>query len=166
MVPKSAADKPPKSPSTREDNSTVIWGDAELKDFIKVPRALIYLRGFVAAQPKYDKLKPHHLLFLLALAARKFKKKKIQAYWLYLGRDLGVEKDTVRKWAYQLEKMGLLTITRFRRKTDAKSPTPGFRNDKNAFDLTPFVSLVETAYAARRKVQDSKRRRRAAEETH
>jgi hypothetical protein len=37
------------------------------------------------------------------LAGRKFQRKPIRAYWEEVAWDLGVGKDTVRKWAYELK---------------------------------------------------------------
>src|SRR4051794_8439545 len=87
--------------------STVIWGDnLEKGDFLKVPRAMIYVRRY--GGDLGVKLQPRHIHFMLALAARKYQKKMIRGYWLHLARDLGVSRHTVRKWAYEIRDLGLL----------------------------------------------------------
>jgi hypothetical protein len=136
--------------ATRErGESTSLWGQADAGDFIKTPRALIHIHRYIRGREQYQHLKglkPHHILLLLSLAARKFRKKRIRAYWKYLGEDLGASRDSARRWGRELKRMGLIKIRPYRRKVD-QDTTPGFRNDRNAFDLSPLVKLVEEAYA-------------------
>ncbi len=145
---------PPKSSKPSESNGsqstkevTIIWGEiVEAEDYIKVPRALLRLPRY---QTQY-KLKPRHVLLLLSLASRKFKKKTIRVYWEELAEDLGVNKDSVRKWAYELRNWGLLRIAQHRGRDPDKNRV-GHRNERNSFDLSPFVEVVDKAYRLRRK---------------
>lgn len=102
------------------------------------------------------KLKPRHVLLLLSLASRKFKKKKIRVYWEELAEDLGVNKDTVRKWAYELRDWGLLWIAQHRGR-DPDRNRVGHRNERNSFDPSSFVEVVDKAYRIRRKDRERSR---------
>ncbi|MBA3483399.1 MAG: hypothetical protein H0T51_16440 [Pirellulales bacterium] len=136
------------------DESTVIWGKKlESGDFIKVPRAL--LRIYRYRDGLADKLKPRHILLLLVLASRRFKEKPLRVYWEELADDLGVSRETVRKWAYELIEEGWLTTTqvRGRDKTDKRI---GYRNERNIFDIGPFVELVKEAKAERDRQKDAR----------
>jgi predicted ArsR family transcriptional regulator len=85
---------------------------------------------------------------LLNLAARKFKNKPTRAYWDELATDLGTKRATVRKWAYELEAMKLLRISRHKGKSGLEG-RPGRKNDRNSFDISPFVRCIEAAYETR-----------------
>ena len=127
--------------------STVIWGDdLESGDFIKVPRTFVWLGRF--ANLRKLGVQPRHQLLILALAARKYEKKPIRVYWESLAHDLGQKKDTVRKWAYELRDMGLLRITQHRGR-DPETGRVGYRNDRNSFDISPFVEIVKKHRPAR-----------------
>jgi len=125
----------------------------EQGDFIKVPRTLCYLGRY---DPEFaSELRPRHLLLLLNLAARKFKGQANRAYWVELACDMGTKPATVRKWAYELEKMGLLKIKRHKGRASVEGK-PGVKNDRNTFDFAPFVERLGPAFANR--VQDRDRR--------
>ena len=89
---------------------TVIWGIAEGGDWIPVPRALLLIG--TSDDPRAKLLKPRQIVLALSLAAKKFKDKKTRRLWHYVAKDLNVSRDTVRKWAYELERFGLLKIKR------------------------------------------------------
>ncbi len=157
-----AIDKPPKAlarpaAANAEPGGTVIWGaEVEHEDFVKVPRTLFRLGRYDAELAA--RLKSRHILLLLALAARKFENKPIRAYWEELAEDLGESKNTVRKWAYQLRDSQLLVI-RHHRGRDPERNKPGHRNERNSFDIAPFVAAVEKAW--RNRCIDRKRRKTA-----
>lgn len=156
MAPRSTAERRKKtSRSSAESKSTVVWGkDVEAEDFVKVPRTVLRLA-------RYDtsiNLQPRHMMLLLSLASRKFQDKKIRAYWEELGDDLGVSKDTVRKWAYELEKRGVIKIIRHRGR-DQKRRRVGVRNDRNEFDLSPFIARVEKAFRVRERDREERAKR-------
>lgn len=134
--------------------STVVWGQqAEHEDFLKVPRTLTRLGRYERRAGK--EIQPRHIILLLALAGRKFRDDPIRARWQDLATDLGVKSDTVRKWAYELKKMKLLSIHRM------KSATP--TNDRrNIFDINPFVECVNQAFEQR--LKDRKERAAKAEQ--
>jgi hypothetical protein len=148
------------SPSGGEPDkdSTIIWGTKlEQEDFIKVPRALLMLGRY--GDEKAKVLEPRHILLLLLLAGRKYKDKPIRAYWEELAEDLGRGPSTVRKWAYQLRDSGLLKLRQHRGK-DPETNRPGIRNERNSFDFSPFLAILETAYDARSRVREARRERR------
>jgi len=133
--------------------ATVVWGkDVEQGDFLKVPRALLGIHRY---RDGLKWLKPRHLL-LLVLAGRKYQDKPIRVYWEELANELGVDRDTVRNWAYQLEKKGLLRIIRIKGR-DPENNRIGNRNDRNAFELSPFISVVKEAWTERRRKKPIRR---------
>jgi DNA-binding transcriptional ArsR family regulator len=152
---RSDATSRPRAPAKVADaESTIIWGgDVESGDFIKVPRTVLALGRY--GSESVAKLRPRHIVLLLALAARKYQKKEIRAYWQRLAEDLGVSVDTVRKWGYELRDAGLIRIKNYRRR-ESGSDRLGTRNDRNGFDIEPFVKEVARAF----KVRDKDRRQR------
>lgn len=146
-----APKKPPKS------EPTVIWGsEVERDDYIIVPRAFLLLS-------KYDDelaqlLQPRHMQLILILAARKFQKKPIRAYWEELAKDLGTKANTVCKWAYQLEELDLLIIKRHKGPAREEGGKPGARNERNSFDISPLVERIKKAYALRKTERASRKR--------
>jgi hypothetical protein len=139
--------RPPTETKAKDKPPTVIWGkELESDDFIMVPRTMLYLGRFVDIRKRG--IQPRHHLLILALAARKFGKKPIRAYWESIAQDLGQKKDTVRKWAYELRDMGLLRITQHRGR-DPETNRVGYRNDQNSFDISPFVEFVKESHPAR-----------------
>ena len=137
---------PRKGDGGKNSPSTVVWGkDVEMGDFLKVPHALIRLHRY---HDGLSDLKPRHLVLFLALASRKFQNKPIRVYWEELADDLGVSRETVRKWAYELIEQGLLKTKQVRGR-DKKNDRVGYKNDRNIFDISPFVSVVEKAHAER-----------------
>lgn len=104
-------------------------------------------------------LQPRHLLLLLVLAAKKYKNKPIRIYWQELAEAVGAKPDTVRKWAYQLRDMKLLRIKQFRGR-DSEKNKPGYRNDRNLFDIAPFVQRLETAFRLRQQERAIRKEKR------
>lgn len=127
------------------EDSTIIWGrKLETNDFIKVPRAL--LRIYRYKDGLADKLKPRHILLLLVLASRRYKDTPLRVYWEELADDLGVSRETVRKWAYELISLGLLETKQVRGRAQGERRI-GYRNERNIFDISPFVEVVKEAKA-------------------
>ncbi|MBC8426723.1 hypothetical protein H8E07_21635 [bacterium] len=140
------ASKP--GPTNGDSKPTLIWGpEVESGDYIKVPRALLRLPHYLTSEDLCG-LKPRHLLLFLALASHKYKNQPIRVYWQELADDLGVEKDTVRKWAYEVQEKGLLRMKQHRGRDPEKNRV-GHRNERNSFDIAPFVRLVEKVYKMR-----------------
>ncbi len=132
---------PPATGRARQGKNTVIWGNVlEEKDFIKLPRTVLTLGRDSGEMGNV--LKPRHLLLILALMGKQFQKKPVREYWETLAIDLGVKKDTVRKWAYELRDAGYLKITQHRGR-DPDRNRPGIRNEKNSFDYSAFVRFIE-----------------------
>jgi len=98
------------------------------------------------------------LILLLALAARRYKQAPLRVYWQELADDLGVSKETVRKWAYELKKQRLLGIKQIRKREPGDNRV-GYRNEKNLFSLAPFAAIVNEA-----KVERDRQRRSREEE--
>ena len=110
---KSRRSSTPAAQRSAGSEATIVWGkDVEAGDYLKVPRVIL-ARGRYPIEGLRG-LKPRHLLLLLVLAGRKFKRSRIRAYWEELADDLEVSKDTVRKWAYELRDRGLLHIAQHR----------------------------------------------------
>jgi hypothetical protein len=115
--------------------STVVWGSLEKKRFLKLPKTFAFLG-------RYDDrvgntIHPRHLMLIIALACRKFGNEPIRAYWSDIASGLNVRPGTLRRWAYELRDMELLTIR--------PQQSEQGRNGPNEFDITPFVKLLEEA---------------------
>ena len=138
------------------EKPTVVWGEeVEHGDFLKVPRVLLRIHRY---RDGLKWLKPRHLMLLLVLASRQYRNKPIRVYWEELADDLGVDRDTVRKWAYELEKRQLLRMKRIRGR-DPNNNKVGIRNDRNIFDLSPFVKLVGEAFSEKQRQRKLSRRK-------
>jgi biotin operon repressor len=121
--------------------STAIWGSAlESGDFIKVPRALIRIHRYKDGLA--GRLTPRHQMLLLVLATRRFKAKPLRAYWQELADDLGVSRETVRKWAYQLRDMKLLGISQVR-KREKEDKRIRYRNEKTSSTFLHSYDLLK-----------------------
>lgn len=161
------ADRGRKSPAgevrkRRKNAATTVWGESiKTDDFVAVPRALIWLGRHDRALR--DKIEARHLWFLLALAARKYRKKPICVYWQSLATDLGVPPSTARRWGYELRDLGLLTIRNRRKgKEPVSAADPSvLRNDRNEFSFEQLEAHLQTALESRERARaDAKRRRR------
>ena len=127
--------------NTTDSSSTVIWGkEIEAEDFIKIPRAFARLARY---EPRVGmEIQPRHLLLIMALASRRFRDQPLRAKWNDLAADLGAKSNTVRRWAYELRRMGLLKIQ------TAVQSGDGF-DRRNRFDIGPFVALLSRAFEMR-----------------
>lgn len=118
---------------------TIIWGeDVEANDFIKLPRVVTRLGRYDSRVGKT--IQPRHILLILSLAGRQFRTKPIRATWEILARDLGVKRETVRKWGAEMKVAGLLKIRR---------PSPKDEDRRRIFDIAPFVELAQEAHTER-----------------
>jgi hypothetical protein len=120
-----------------KENLTQIWGsELEKDDYIKVPRLLLQL-GKYDQEKIGKKILPRHVLLILTLASRKYKRKPLRAYWEELARDIGAKPGTIRNWAYEMEKLDLLKINRH--KGPSRNPEkPGVK--KEATSSWPVVT--------------------------
>lgn len=134
----------PNSQSSLSPSATVRWGDlCEAKgQWIKVPKVVLERLGDFRGN-NGEQVKPHHLWLLLALQSTKYKDHLPRHYWDDLAFKAGVTKDTVRRWGYELRKMGLLVIKQRRTLGDGQPRKTGYRNERNEFDVAPFVKLCE-----------------------
>lgn len=150
---------------------TLIWNPEKnapinSEDYIIVPRTILKLGRYFKKtdfyqekwenKEQYPQLHPRHLIFLLLLASRKFEETQIRAYWEELAQDLGFKKETIRKWGRELKEMGLIHTKQMRGR-DPKINKPGIRNDRNIFDISPFVELIQEAYEKRKDIKRAKR---------
>lgn len=134
--------------------------DDPVKDWLKTPRSLLYLGRYVEADNPL--LEARYRMLILVLWARRYRERPIRAYWEELGKDLGVSKNTVRAWAYSLEKKGYLGIVRHKGPVrDVKKDQPGYRNERNTFDLRPFWKFLEECVEPTRQRQRAERTRRS-----
>ncbi|MGD2109911.1 MAG: hypothetical protein PVI86_11020 [Phycisphaerae bacterium] len=123
------------TPPTPLPKSTKVWGRLEKRRFLKLPKTFAFLGRYDDRVGK--QVHPRHLMLIIALACRKFQDEPIRATWDDIASGLGVRADTLRRWAYELRDLDLLTITRHR------DPFGG--NGPNEFDVSPFVALLEDA---------------------
>jgi hypothetical protein len=82
-----------------------------------------------------------------------------------LAEFCGKDRNTVRKWGYELARMGLLRIRPTRKLNPGVTRRPGYRNERNEFGLADFEARVaqeqEGWVKARRKSRRSARREEA-----
>src|SRR5690349_14558976 len=71
--------------------------------FITLPKALIKGTGKL-------KLKPHHVWLILALQLEQYGKHPSRHYWAELAGWADVTTSTVRRWAAELKKLGMVKI--------------------------------------------------------
>jgi hypothetical protein len=83
-------------------------------------------------------MKPHHLWLLLALQTDRYRDRVPRYYWAELAAWAGVSANTVRRWGYDLESMGLLRIKQNRKLDPAQTRRVGHRNERNEFYLDNF----------------------------
>lgn len=122
--------------------ATKVWTDQlERARFLKVPKILFYLGRYEPLMG--EDLQPRHILLLLALASRKFREEPIRAYWSDLASALGTRRDTVRRWAYELRDMKLLRILREGGEDSPRGRS--YKDERNTFDIAPFVALLDSA---------------------
>lgn len=155
---------PPRLPRTKRqpNGSTNIWGrELEHGDFIKLPRIVLKLGRHGSDATR--NLQPRHIVLLLSLAARKFQDRPIRAYWQELAEDLGVKINTVRRWAYEMKGMGLLSVIQHRGRDEERN-RPGIRNERNSFSLDPFIQAITPAFGARKRERETRHRRERADD--
>lgn len=123
--------------------STNVWGTLEQRRFLKLPKTFAFL-GRYDPRVGFD-IQPRHLLLIIALACRKFGDIPIRATWQDIASGLGVRRDTLRRWAYELRDLGLLRI-------QSRTGDDNI-NEANEFDISPFVELLADADAQWREKQ-------------
>jgi hypothetical protein len=117
---------------------TIVWTtEIEKEHWLKVPKVLLRFGRYSSLMG--NQLQPRHVLLILALAARKFRDAPIICSWTELARDLGVKRDTVRHWAYELKEHGLLRINNPKRRNEDEKLA-------NTFEFDGFIDLVEDAF--------------------
>lgn len=139
---------------------TVRWPKSCESDgnFIKFPKIL--------AKRFFDlKIEPHHLLLILMLKVDEYRDRKVRYYWEELAQWCGRDRNTVRRWAYELKKKGLLSIRTNRKLSQGENPRPGHRNERNEFELTGLsVRLGRVQAAADAEKNARQKKSKAAEE--
>ena len=109
-------------------------------NFFLVPRVLF--RDLKSFGTKQRHFRPHHLWLLLALQADRFRDRPPRYYWDAIAGWCGRDRNTVRRWGYELKEMGLLTIEECRKLDPDQTRGPGRRNERNRFFLEPFEKKV------------------------
>lgn len=128
--------KPPATPGTeRWPKPCVSKGN-----FFLVPRVLF--RDLNGLSTKNRHFRPHHLWLLLALQADRFRDRPPRYYWDTIAGWCGRDRNTVRRWGYELKAMGLLTIVECKKLDADQTKKPGRRNERNKFFLEPFEKRV------------------------
>jgi len=101
-------------------------------------------------------------MLLITLAAHQIGSKPCRRYWEELGQDLGVHADTVRGWARDLKRAGLLKIKHHQGPArDPSRDRPGFRNERNTFVLDPLIEVLRREIMPDRETQRQRRKRRS-----
>jgi hypothetical protein len=108
-------------------------------------------------------LRPHHLLLLLALQADRYRNRPTRHYWDNLAAWLGVSRNTVRRWGYELEKMKLVEIKLNRKRDPEDAGRIGYRNDRNEFRLEQFEERVKQEHAVWVRERPAKKNKEASE---
>lgn len=158
-----AAPKPPgssKKGAPKKDKGTQRWPAACVKDgdWFQLPKSVVQnMVGFDT--PGAFKFKPHHLWLILALQADRYRDRIPRYYWEELAEWAGVDKNTVRRWGYELRDAGLLEIKQNRKVvSEGNTRRVGYRNERNEFILGPFevmtAQIHKTWKDARRKRGD------------
>jgi hypothetical protein len=128
--------KQPRTPGTeRWPKPCVTKGN-----FFLVPRVLY--RDLKSFGTKHRHFRPHHLWLLLALQTDRFRDNPPRYYWETIAQWCGRDRNTVRRWGYQLKGMGLLAIEECRKLDPDQTRGPGRRNERNKFFLEPFEDKV------------------------
>lgn len=104
--------------------------------FITLPKVFIKRTGELG-------LRPNHVWLLLALQLERFRDRPPRHYWEELARWCGRDKNTVRRWAYELQEMGLLGIEQVKELEPGQERRPGHRNERNRFHLDRFEDRLE-----------------------
>jgi len=112
----------------------------ERGNFILVPKVLF--RDLESLSTKNRAFQPHHLWLLLALQADRFRDRPPRYYWAAIAGWCGKDKNTVRRWGYELRDMGLLGIQECKELDPDQPKQPGRRNERNRFHLEPFEKRV------------------------
>ena len=154
------------APDVAKSKGTIVWGEhIERSHYLKVPKVLCWLARYnEQVGGKSGPIYPRHILLLLTLAACKYKNTPTRLYWQELGDHLGISWETARKWAYQLEAIGLLKIKRYKKKTTDSKRRVGFRNERNTFDISPFVAKVDEAHAEWKRRREERAERKDGED--
>lgn len=109
-------------------------------NFFLVPRVLF--RDLKSFGTKSSHFRPHHLWLLLALQTDRFRDNPPRYYWETIARWCGRDRNTVRRWGYELKAMGLLRIQECKKLEADQERHPGRRNERNRFFLEPFEEKV------------------------
>ena len=145
--------KPPPPPPKRKlqllkkKSGTERWPASCLEEgeWLQVPKVLFrQLTAFDAPRVK-PRFRPHHLWLLLALQAERYRDRPPRHFWANIAAWSGYDKNTVRRWGYELQRMGLLRIVPCKELNPEQERYPGARNERNKFFLEPFEKRVEAA---------------------
>lgn len=123
-------------------------------NFFLVPSVLF--RDLKSFSTKNRNFRPHHLWLLLALQAERFRDRPPRYYWEAIASWCGFDRNTVRRWGYELKDMGLLEIEECKKLEPGHVRRPGYRNERNRFKLEPFEKKVLEVHTA----WDKQRRKR------
>lgn len=130
--PKLRIVKKPKAPGTERWPKECV----DKGNFFLVPRVLF--RDLKSFGTKTRHFRPHHLWLLLALQADRFRDNPPRLYWEAIAGWCGRDRNTVRRWGYELKNMGLLGIEECKKLDPDQERRPGRRNERNRFHLEPF----------------------------
>lgn len=120
-------------------------------EWIQLPKVI--LKRF----PKLG-VSPQHLLLLLVLQSDRYRDRPVRFFWEELAELCGCNKNTVRRWGYELKRKGLLTITPIRKPLPGEERVIGFRNARSIFDLRQFELKVGDAQTTWAKEREERKR--------
>lgn len=155
--PKKTASPPAASSPTDSTESTVRWGKVAESpgNWIKVPR-VVFTRFDLL---KDRKVTPQHLLLLLLLQTKKFQKRPTRLYWQEVANALGYSRETVRRWGYELQEIGLLDIKQNRAISEDDFAAPGYRNERNTFNTRCFADAVDDLIVKDRSEREARKKK-------
>lgn len=142
--------------TTKEPNPSRRWNEELIHqgDWIQLPKVLIERSGSLG-------LKPQHVWLVLFLQCSRFKNRHPRFYWAEIAKAAGKTVSTVRKWAYELRDMGLLTFgpgfEKDRNKKRPPAPKLGYRNDRNVFYLRKLEDRLVDELAKREGEKQARR---------
>lgn len=129
-------------------------------EWFRVPKVLFRELAAFSAPKVKPRFRPHHLWLLLALQADRYRDRPPRYFWANIAGWSGYDKNTVRRWGYELQRMGLLLIVPCKELNPDQERHPGTRNERNKFLLEPLEKRVEAVHLAW-----TKRRKKRARKT-
>lgn len=135
-----------------KDAGTQRWPKNAVQEgqWIQLPKVVLKRMGEMG-------LEPRHLWLLLVLQSERYRNRPPRFYWEELAGFCGKNRNSVRKWAYELKAMGMLEIRQMRKLNPGEERRPGHRNERNEFLLGKFEARIQEE---QEKLNQTRRRKR------